>query len=262
MILQIAIPKPVYTHFDYLPPPGIEMSRLQPGIRLRVPFGKNQSEIGILLAIAANSAIASHKLKFAEVILDNAPILPADILQLLQWASDYYHHPLGEVISTALPTLLNQGHPAIIQAIQGWKLTANGQKQLASLAKTAHRQQAVLQLLQEHPHGLSHVTLSNSLSNIVPVLRTLEKKNWITPHLVEPIHKTVQSISLPLPLNAAQTQAVNRVCQHLNCFYPSLLDGVTGSGDRGLFTNYSTSFEPKSSSFSVNSGNQFNPPNG
>jgi primosomal protein N' (replication factor Y) (superfamily II helicase) len=237
MILQIAIPKPVYTHFDYLPPPGIEMSRLQPGIRLRVPFGKNQSEIGILLAIAENSAIASHKLKFAEVILDNVPILPPDILQLLQWASDYYHHPLGEVISTALPTLLNQGHPAIIQTIQGWKLTASGQEQLASLAKTAHRQQAVLQLLQEHPNGLSHVTLSNSLSNIVPVLRTLEKKNWITPHRVEPTHlvKAVESISLPLPLNTAQTQAVNRVCQHLKRFYPCLLDGVTGSGKTEVY---------------------------
>ncbi len=239
MILQIAIPKPVYTHFDYLPPPGIEMSCLQPGIRLRVPFGKSQSKIGILLAIAENSTIASHKLKSAEAVLDDVPILPADILQLLQWASRYYHHPIGEVISTALPTLLSQGHSAIIQTILGWKLTTSGQEtlQLASLAKTAHRQQAILQLLQKHPNGLSQVTLSNSLSNIVPVLRTLEQKNWITPHLVEPLHliKAVQSISLPLPLNADQNQVVNRVCQHLDRFYPCLLDGVTGSGKTEVY---------------------------
>ena len=79
------------------------MSRLQPGIRLRVPFGKNHSDIGILLAIAENSVIAHHRLKSAEALLDEVPILPTDILQLLQWASDYYHHPIGEVLRTALP---------------------------------------------------------------------------------------------------------------------------------------------------------------
>jgi primosomal protein N' (replication factor Y) len=239
MILKIAIPKPVYTHFDYLPPPGTEISRLQPGIRLRVPFGKNHSDIGMLLAIAENSVIANHRLKSAEALLDEVPILPADSLQLLQWASDYYHYPIGEVISTALPTLLNQGYPAIIPAIQGWKLTASGQQalQLDKIPKTAHRQQAILQLLQDHPRGLSHVTLTNSLSNIVPVLRTLEQKSWITPQTVEPTHlvKAVPATSTPLPLNAAQTQALNRVSQHLNRFYPSLLDGVTGSGKTEVY---------------------------
>ncbi len=30
---------------------------------------------------------------------------PAD-LKLLEWAADYYHHPVGEVFATALPRLL------------------------------------------------------------------------------------------------------------------------------------------------------------
>ena len=42
-------------------------------------------------------------------VLDAAPLLGAADLELLQWAADYYHHPVGEVFATALPRLLREG---------------------------------------------------------------------------------------------------------------------------------------------------------
>ena len=38
-ILNVAIPSPLYHSFDYLAPAGIDTTALQPGMRIRVPFG-------------------------------------------------------------------------------------------------------------------------------------------------------------------------------------------------------------------------------
>jgi len=237
LFLQIAIPKPLYNHFDYLPPPKTDISQLHPGIRLRVPFGP-RSEVGVLLAIANSTTVSVDKLKPALKILDSTPVLSEDSLNLLQWASRYYHHPIGEVVSTALPSALNKGHPASIQALPGWKLTHEGWAlQLDKLPKNAHRQLAVLSLLQQYPEGLSQSAISQSLSNITPSLRTLEKKGWICPQAIVNMPKVneMRSVSPPLRLNAAQQKAVNEVCSNLQAFYPCLLDGVTGSGKTEVY---------------------------
>jgi len=40
-----------------------------------------------------------------------------EILDFLFWSANYYHHPLGEVLSSALPKNLRQGKPAVIKKI-------------------------------------------------------------------------------------------------------------------------------------------------
>jgi len=105
-ILRIAVHCPLRRVFDYLPPPDVAGERLIPGIRVRVPF--HQSErLGILIATATTTN-REGPLRTVLEILDEAPSLPQDILDLLLWAADYYHHPIGEVIWTALPACLRK----------------------------------------------------------------------------------------------------------------------------------------------------------
>ena len=264
-ILQVAIPKPLYTLFDYLPPAGIDINQLHPGIRVLVPFGKN-TYVGLLLAVTQRSDVPANKLKSVQQLLDKIPLLSKESLELLQWASRYYHHPLGEVIRVALPSSLNRGLPALIPSLPGWTLTAEGYAQpLDKLPKNAHKQKAILILLHQHPQGLSKADISNQLSNVTPTLRTLEKKGWITSQEMGndksslttilqsvweglvPVEKEggedffpdsqskSPTIATPLRLNVAQARAVNQMCDKLQQFYPSLLDGVTGSGKTEVY---------------------------
>src|SRR5210317_404108 len=109
MILRIAIPTPLRRSFDYLPPNTDAVHSLQPGVRVRVPFGRRQV-VGILLEVVDQSSIPKSRLKLASEVLDDKPVLSADVLQLLLWASRYYQHPVGDVLQHALPVLLRQGH--------------------------------------------------------------------------------------------------------------------------------------------------------
>src|SRR5712664_3476488 len=103
MILQIALDTPLRRVFDYRPPAEVSGVGGTPslGVRVRVPFGR-QHLIGILVGIAAESAVAAPKLKTALDILDEHPIVDPVTFDLLGWAAEYYHHPIGEVFAAAL----------------------------------------------------------------------------------------------------------------------------------------------------------------
>jgi primosomal protein N' (replication factor Y) len=83
---------------------------------VRVPFGRKKV-IGIVLAQKDKSDF--DKLKTIEEILDDVPILDAPILDFISWSANYYHHPIGEVLSTALPKNLRIGKEAIIKKVVG-----------------------------------------------------------------------------------------------------------------------------------------------
>ncbi|MGE4657592.1 MAG: primosomal protein N' [Gammaproteobacteria bacterium] len=108
-LVRVAIPVPLTNGFDYQWP-GPDMPPL-PGCRVRVPFGKSQ-KIGIVLEHPTESCVEDSRLKPVLESIDSEPIIARELLENLLWAADYYHHPVGEVLSHALPTLLRKGRSA------------------------------------------------------------------------------------------------------------------------------------------------------
>ncbi len=112
-ILKVAIPAvPFFKLFEYLAPEDCAL--LRAGIRLEVPFGRN-SKIAFLIATSDESDYPIEKLKPITRIIDDAPLLAEIDLKLLHWVSNYYHHPIGEVMSAAFPVALRQGKEAVIK---------------------------------------------------------------------------------------------------------------------------------------------------
>jgi primosomal protein N' (replication factor Y) len=104
-IVQIALDVPLPRLFDYRlageHPQGL-VGRLA-----KVPFGRGV-KVGVVIAEANNSDQPTEKLKTAELI-DDLPVLPADWLELCSFCARYYHFPLGQVTTFALPPLLRRG---------------------------------------------------------------------------------------------------------------------------------------------------------
>lgn len=101
-VLQVALDVPLPRLFDYR-----GSAEIVSGTLVRVPFGKGV-KTGVVVAVAAQSDQPADKLKSVEEVLA-VPPLPQDWLELCQFVSRYYQHPLGGVMSLALPPLLRQG---------------------------------------------------------------------------------------------------------------------------------------------------------
>lgn len=233
--LRVAIPvgstAVMVDPFDYLPPPNCQPTQLQPGQRLRVPFG-SQHKIGVLIDTCDHTDCPAAKLKPALALLDNKPLFDADMLALLRWASHYYHYPLGDVLHNALPKLLRQGDPALVETLPNshWCLTTKGvlyQDKLKSV-----KQQTILRLLRENLTGLSETALELEVTQLRPQLLQLEKRG-----LIKPVDFDQQQPVNPstLTLHPAQTAAIDTISQHLGQFATLLLDGVTGSGKTEVY---------------------------
>ncbi|MBN1684265.1 MAG: primosomal protein N' [Gammaproteobacteria bacterium] len=114
IIVRVALPVPLYQIFDYKC--LICDPELKPGLRIKVPFGKKEL-VGILLETGTKTEVPQNKLKPIIEILDQEPLIPQELLNLCQWTSQYYHHPLGDVFSNALPALLRQGKKATLKNV-------------------------------------------------------------------------------------------------------------------------------------------------
>ena len=116
-IIEVAIPVPLHNTFDYLCDQKVNI-----GARVKVPFGQKKVT-AIVLSHKKKSDF--DKLRTVEEILDQKALLSKEILDFLFWSANYYHHPLGEVLSSALPKNLRQGKPTVIKKISTYNNTTS-----------------------------------------------------------------------------------------------------------------------------------------
>ena len=85
---------------------------IKKGKRVIVPFG-TKSIVGIVVKKIAKPK-SLKGLKEIISIADEHSCFSGSIFEAITWASDYYHHPIGEVFFSFMPTLLRKRNDKII----------------------------------------------------------------------------------------------------------------------------------------------------
>lgn len=104
MMVNVAVFAPLDEALTYSLPQELEKSA-KAGHRILVPLGRRKS-VGIILGEEKEKP--AHSLKSVEALLDEKPIFTEKQLRFLQWASEYYLCPMGEILRTALPAPLGK----------------------------------------------------------------------------------------------------------------------------------------------------------
>lgn len=229
LLVQVAVPSPLYGVFDYR---WTSSAPILPGARVLVPFGRRQVT-GIVMGPITDSAVPDAKLRSVAKIHDAEPVLSADILQLLQWASRYYHHPIGEVLTAALPVLLRKGKPADITEREFYRWVPGDE--ILALPRTAVVQQQLLDYLRELA---GKPVASDVLAQISPrwraSMKPLMARGWVACDLAIHVPQN-KALSEGPELFEEQREAVSIIKRKLGSFQPFLLKGVTGSGKTEVY---------------------------
>jgi primosomal protein N' (replication factor Y) len=226
--------------FDYLPP----ATPVIPGQRVRVPFGR-QRLVGLVVDHAPASEVPLERLKPVLEVLDTEPVLDASAVELLKWAADYYHHPIGEVLSAAMPKALREG-AATVAVEQVWQITEVGREAAAAgEPRRAPKQKQLLALLLQHGE-LAAPALTELFEGWQEPARALLKRSWlaseervVTPGVVVDAAHTEEPPSEsrrpPPELAPEQHVAVERIAESLGKFEAFVLHGITGSGKTEVY---------------------------
>lgn len=231
-VVQVVLPVPLARKFDYLLP-----ATLTPAVggRVSVPFG-NRKMVGIVAGFSEQSDFPEAQLKQVVEVIDHASLFPPSLWRILQWAADYYHFPLGEVLFHALPVLIRQGKPAQSAPLWQWVISEQGKETAPESLKNARKQHQALAMLRQRPiyrHEVSEFDLTDK------ILQTLRAKglcelqeharaqhDWRTDFRVN---------GERLRLNTEQAMAVGAIRAEDAHFSAWLLNGITGSGKTEVY---------------------------
>ncbi|OQX26481.1 MAG: primosomal protein N' [Desulfobacteraceae bacterium IS3] len=231
--IEVAVVLPVEGTFTYRVPDALSLLA-EPGKRVLVPFGSRKIT-GYILGDAIPSD--HYEIKLILDILDDAPLFPESMLAFFKWISEYYLHPIGQVVQCALPKGLTLCDAAEIA------LTDQGKTALSDSLNPL--EQKVLKQLETG--GVSLKTLIKKCNITTSLIQLMQRRGWIVRQqklkgakrkrktFKDPFGEPIEPDTAPI-LTTEQHEAVSRITDALSKGFSGwLLAGVTGSGKTEVY---------------------------
>ncbi|HWN99941.1 MAG TPA: primosomal protein N' [Blastocatellia bacterium] len=173
MFAEVAVPVHVRQTFTYNLP-GDLASRASIGSRVTVPFGQ-KTVTGFIVALHEDPAgeVARSDIKDVEELIDEAPIITREILELTRWVSDYYFAPWGECIRAALPS------GAAVVSERVLTITDAGRSEISHLDRTSPRRLALELFLQSDIVTVRQLERQFSKPRAAAMIKQLERGGLI-----------------------------------------------------------------------------------
>jgi primosomal protein N' (replication factor Y) len=141
--------------------------RVQPGMRVLVPLGARR--ITALVLARVDSADPKFKLKDVEDVLDESPVVPADLLALVEWMAEYYLCSRGDVLALAIGRGLTSSSRRVVKLVDPTTLGA------------AAKNRVVVELLKAgRPMSPARLAAALKVRSVDSALASLKKAGVVT----------------------------------------------------------------------------------
>lgn len=205
----------------------------RPGCRVRVPMGRRQMT-GVVVATRVR-APAGISVRDVVELLDQKPLFSKELVHLVEWCGRYYHQPLGEFWSTALPAVLRRGLPVehgleevvyrLPELPDDWESVLQRAPVQARIVRLLIDREAILprtDIVAQIPGCQAALKALLSKGLLVRETRILSPGRWQP----EPPEKV---------LTGDQQAVLDRLLESSDGFSCSVLEGVTGSGKTEVY---------------------------
>lgn len=233
-LIDVLVPIPLLERFSYKLPEELKKKNLERGIRIKIPFG-NRLLVGIFWNYSDPSRNNRSSYKFIKEVIDETSLLEKKLLNLAEWASRYYHYPLGEVITYFFPPSLRRGKKAKFKESTFWQVTEKGDFIDLSGLGRAPNQRKGLELLREKGDLSQHLLKAFGVSRVS--LNNLHNKGLVKKLSQEqfPVYSPEIQYSYKKLLTSEQKEAVKTISGAKGDNKIFLLNGVTGSGKTEVY---------------------------
>ena len=225
---------PLRRHYDYVIGENFRQVEFLPGTRVSVPFGRRKDQVGMVLGVVDQSPLQPDQLKSVSKVIDYEPLFSPRHFELLCWAADYYHYPVGEVLFSTLPGLLRKGKSVERGYDEIFRVSAEGGK--TDPGNNAPAQIALLRILRSCPGGLTRQELRTKQTQYAKPLKALLEKGLVR-RLIAGVAGPVaaETEDRGFALNQRQIQAINSITAKTEAHHTHVLQGITGSGKTEVY---------------------------
>jgi len=230
VVLQLPLPPLLYKI------PNNNTADLSIGSAVYVPL-RGKSQLGFITEIIPNiTNKPEYNVKNISHAADGIPPLPVVLLNFFSWISDYYHYPLGEIISSTLPKKLENPSALAYELLCNFEAITEVEKK--KLCSRGGRKWELLEFCKK----TGPIHLSNSLSaQDKTTLKKLVALGYLKEIRIEKDldffgnKKASTNASYALTEEQAQALSVIRKSIEKKSFETFLLEGVTGSGKTEVY---------------------------
>ncbi|MBV9241808.1 MAG: DEAD/DEAH box helicase, partial [Acidobacteria bacterium] len=239
--VEAVLPVPIRRSFTYRVPERL-MGKIKIGARLRLPFGRRDLvgyAVNLLRELPAESDIDESKLKDVIEVMDEDPLITAEILDLTKWTADYYASFWGEMLKASLPAGINSEkvRPRLRKAVRRVKnASTSPDKPLTD------QQQRILDLLDQNNGEMLWTDILEQGDVGASPINTLAKRGYVEIYVQDLHRDPLAGANLPeiedLILTPEQQNTFDEIATAVKSegeYKAFLLHGVTGSGKTEVY---------------------------
>ncbi len=223
--------------FDYAVPERL-VGEVQPGRRVRVPFGRSNRAVVAWCVEVGGKAHTGRPLKEVRGVVDEQPLLDDSLLELTKWLADYYLCDWGQAIECAVPSGVRK--QAGTREIVLLHVPTNVAAKLTQL-ELPKKQAAALKVLAASSKPLTAEQLAKRAGCTTGPINELRKKKLIRGEVKRVQHSDIDELPIEREpnhaLNADQQAALDAILTTMNAreHRTILMHGVTGSGKTEVY---------------------------